>query len=229
MPSSKKLFDTRAGGLRPQRDRRPASGGASSTSSARRAWSRRSPRRGRQQERGARAGAVGRQEDRRLHHPDLPVCAGGGARAGGDRRASASRSSPTRRTARRPARRRPSSRPVLTAEELKELEDGGEVSTEDILAAQMAAAPRQGHHLRGLHRHAQGQDAGAVRHAAATRRSRPGRTTCRRRSTSTRCGRPSRRASSSTCCRTTRPTSWPSGWPTTARRWTTRRSSAARP
>jgi type I restriction enzyme, R subunit len=52
------------------------------------------------------------------------------------------------------------------AEELAELEDGGEVSTEDLLAAQMAArADDSRHHLRGLHRHAQGQDAGAVRHA----------------------------------------------------------------
>ncbi len=48
---------------------------------------------------------------------------------------------------------------MLTAEELKELGDGGEVSTEDILAAQMAArASDKRHHLRRLHRHAQGQD-----------------------------------------------------------------------
>ena len=56
----------------------------------------------------------------------------------------------------------------------------------------------------------------------------PGRTTCPRRSTSTRCGRRSRRGSSSTCCRTTRRTSSRSSWPTTARSSTTRRSSAAR-
>ena len=84
---------------------------------------------------------------------------------------------------------------VLSPEELQELSDGGEVSTEDMLAAQMAArADDSGHHLRRLHRHAEGQDAGAVRHApgpdAASRR----RTTCPRRSTSTRCGRPSRRS-----------------------------------
>ena len=39
-------------------------------------------RRGRQQERRAGRGALRRQEDRRLHHPDLPLRAGGGARAG---------------------------------------------------------------------------------------------------------------------------------------------------
>ena len=53
---------------------------------------------------------------------------------------------------------------------LTELDDGGEVSTEDILAAQMAArARRQGHHLRGVHRHAEDQDDGTVRHAGPTR------------------------------------------------------------
>ena len=118
---------------------------------------------------------------------------------------------------------------VLSPEELEELDDGGEVSTEDILAAQMAA---------------RADDSGITYVAftatpktktmelfgtrpdpdAAGRR----RTTCPRRSTSTRCGRPSRRSSSSTCCRTTRPTSWPSGWRTTARTTTRRRSSAAR-
>ena len=119
---------------------------------------------------------------------------------------------------------------VLSAEELKELGDGGEVSTEDILAAQMAArADDRRHHLRRLHRDAQDQDDGAVRHAARSRPSRPARTTCPRRSTSIRCGRPSRRSSSSTCSRTTPPTSWPSSWPTTARSSTTRKSSAARP
>ena len=108
---------------------------------------------------------------------------------------------------------------VLSAEELQELDDGGEVSTEDMLAAQMAGArQRRGHHLRRLHRHAEDQDDGAVRHAARSRRKPASRTTCRRRSTSIRCGRPSRRGSSSTCCRTTRPTSWRSSWRTTARR-----------
>ena len=49
---------------------------------------------------------------------------------------------------------------VLSAEELAELGDGGEVGTEDMLAAQMAArASDPRHHLCGLHRDAQGQDA----------------------------------------------------------------------
>ena len=53
---------------------------------------------------------------------------------------------------------------MLSAEELQELDDGGEVSTEDILAAQMAArAERTRHHLRRVHRDAQDQDDGAVR------------------------------------------------------------------
>ncbi len=55
---------------------------------------------------------------------------------------------------------------AVSPEELAELDDGGEVSTEDILAAQMAArADDARHHLRRLHRHAEEQDAGAVRHA----------------------------------------------------------------
>ena len=55
------------------------------------------------------------------------------------RRASASPSSPTRRTARRPARPPSSCAPCSSAAELRELGDGGEVSTEDLLAAEMAA------------------------------------------------------------------------------------------
>jgi type I restriction enzyme R subunit len=92
-----------------------------------------------------------------------------------------------------------------SAAELAELEDGGEVSTEDILAAQMTAARRRSrHHLRGLHRDAQGQDAElfGTRPDPNAQARRP--TTCPRRSTSTRCARRSRRASSSTCSRTTR-------------------------
>jgi type I restriction enzyme R subunit len=57
---------------------------------------------------------------------------------------------------------------VLSPEELAELNDGGEVSTEDILAAQMAARAAEGdgrHHLRRLHRHAEEQDPGDFRHA----------------------------------------------------------------
>jgi type I restriction enzyme R subunit len=91
---------------------------------------------------------------------------------------------------------------VLSAAEMAELQDGGDVSAEDILAAQMTAKAgrREGrHHLRGLHCHAQGQDAAAVRHAARPHAASRRPTTSRRPSTSTRCARPSRRASSSTC------------------------------
>jgi type I restriction enzyme R subunit len=59
---------------------------------------------------------------------------------------------------------------VLSPEELAELKDGGEVSTEDILAAQMAARQRYRHHLRGLHGDAEEQDAGTVRHAPGPER-----------------------------------------------------------
>ena len=119
---------------------------------------------------------------------------------------------------------------VLSPEELKELDDGGEVSTEDILAAQMAAraddagityvaftaTPKTktmelfGTRPDPTQAGRQGQSAGAVPRLldAAGHRGED---------------------SSSTCCRTTRPTSWPSSWPTTARSWTTRKSSAARP
>ncbi len=66
---------------------------------------------------------------------------------------------------------------VLSAAELAELQDGGEISTEDILAAQMSGqgrCRREGrHHLRRLHRHAEGQDAAAVRHPARSRRGQP--------------------------------------------------------
>ncbi len=66
---------------------------------------------------------------------------------------------------------------VLSPEELAELDDGGEVSTEDILAAQMAArADDARHHLRRVHGHAEDQDDGAVRHAAGPARKPAGRT-----------------------------------------------------
>ncbi|EXI77066.1 MAG: hypothetical protein AW10_04046 [Candidatus Accumulibacter appositus] len=117
---------------------------------------------------------------------------------------------------------------VLSQEELAELKDGGEVSTEDILAAQMAV---------------RASDAG-ITYAAFTATPKnktlelfgtrpdptqpagpgnlPARATCQPPSTSIQCARPSRRASSSTYCRTIRATSWPSSWhmkgPTTTRR-----------
>ena len=88
---------------------------------------------------------------------------------------------------------------VLSPEELEELDDGGEVSTEDMLAAQMAARA----------------DDGGITFVAFTATpknktmeifgtrpdpiaSRP-KETCRTRSMSIPCGRPSRRSSSSTC------------------------------
>jgi type I restriction enzyme, R subunit len=62
---------------------------------------------------------------------------------------------------------------VLSPEELAELTDGGEVSSEDILVAQMAArAERQGNHLRRLHGHAKGQDDGALRPSPELERAR---------------------------------------------------------
>ena len=112
---------------------------------------------------------------------------------------------------------------VLTAEELKEVADGGEVSTEDVLAAQMAA--RTNH-------------AGItyVAFTATPRRKRwnclaadrtpncpPGQRTCPQPSTCTPCGRQLKRASSSTCWRTSPATSWRSNWPMAVRKWTSRR------
>ena len=102
---------------------------------------------------------------------------------------------------------------MLSPEELAELEDGGEVSTEDILAAQMAArASDKGITFVAFTATPKTKTMelfGTPPEPDAARRRR---TTCPRRSTSIRCGRPSRRGSSSTCCRTTRPTSWPSSW-----------------
>ena len=105
----------------------------------------------------------GDKEDRRLHHPDLPVCPAKLCRSWQLRRANAlpciadeAHSSQTGEAAAK-------LKAVLSAEELKECEDGGEVSTEDMLAAQMAArANDDRHHLCGVHRDAQGQDAGVV-------------------------------------------------------------------
>ncbi len=110
---------------------------------------------------------------------------------------------------------------VLSAEELAELDDGGEVSTEDILAAQMAPPGARGprHHLRGLHRHAQGQDPGDSSAAAPTRASRrsdqPARSLPRLlHAPGHRGGLHPRRAA-----RTTPPTSSPSGSPRWGREW----------
>ena len=53
---------------------------------------------------------------------------------------------------------------MLSPEEIAELADGGEVDTEDLLAAQMSArAIDTGVTYVAFTRHAQGQDAAAVR------------------------------------------------------------------
>ncbi len=83
---------------------------------------------------------------------------------------------------------------LLSAEELAELQDGGEIDTETLLALQMSAkaSTGEGADLHRLHRDTQAEDPGTVRHARMP-------TACRRPSTSIRCARPSRRNSSSTC------------------------------
>jgi type I restriction enzyme, R subunit len=55
---------------------------------------------------------------------------------------------------------------LLTPEEVAALDDGGEISVEDILGRQDDQSGQEGHggHLCRLHGHPQGQDAGAVRH-----------------------------------------------------------------
>ena len=89
---------------------------------------------------------------------------------------------------------------VLSAEELQDLADGGEVSTEDMLAAQMAARrPTRGITYVAFTATPKAKDAGAVRPPAGSDPAGQGRPTCRSRSMSIRCGRPSRKASSSMC------------------------------
>jgi type I restriction enzyme R subunit len=115
-------------------------------------------------------------------------------------------------------------------EELAELNDGGEVSTEDILAAQMAARAAEKWAASPSWRSPPRRRTRPWRFSARAPipRANPRRTTCPPPSMSIPCARPSRRSSSSMCCRTTRRTAWPSSWPTKAARWMTRRSSAAR-
>ena len=123
--------------FRPQRDRRPVAGCARRlrTHAGRR---RHHQERKRQQEWAARSSAGAGQEDHRLHDPDFPVRAQGRAGAGATQGkrfaviADEAHSSQTGETAAK-------LKAVLTADELEALKDGGEVSTEDILAAQMAA------------------------------------------------------------------------------------------
>ena len=93
---------------------------------------------------------------------------------------------------------------VLSAEELDELADGGEVSTEDLLAAQMAARALQ--EMQGMRASPMWPSPPRPRPrrwscsvAARIRIYPPARTICPHRSMSIRCARPSRKASSSTC------------------------------
>ena len=78
-----KLFDDRHRRLRPQRDRRPVAGRALRLRAHARGGRHHQERR-RQQERRVGRGAGGRQEDRRLHDPDVSLRSRCGARAGRD-------------------------------------------------------------------------------------------------------------------------------------------------
>jgi type I restriction enzyme R subunit len=113
---------------------------------------------------------------------------------------------------------------VLSPEEIAELGDGGEISTEDMLAAQMAARASD----TGITYVARRPRPWSCSAAGRGPRSPPAPTICRCPSTSIRCGKPSRKASSSTCCGTTPRIGSLSGLPT-ARKWTTGRSSATPP
>ena len=89
---------------------------------------------------------------------------------------------------------------VLSAEELQELNDGGEISTEDLLAAQMVnRSAEQRHHLCGFYRHAESQNFGTVRPPARIRLYPPVPTIYPRRFMSIRCAKRLRKVSSSTC------------------------------
>ena len=69
-----------------------------------------------------------------------------------------------KRTVRRQARQPRKLKQVLSAEEVAEIEDGGEVSSEDMLRAQMTARiGRTGHHLHCVHGDTEAKDAGVVR------------------------------------------------------------------
>ena len=151
-------------------------------------------RRRRQQERAAGGGAVGRQEDHRLHDPDLSLCAEGGAGTGGDR-GQALRGD-RRRGAQLADRRggREAEGGAYRRRKWRSCRTAARSSTEDILAAQMAArAGQHGHHLswRSPRRPRRRRWSCSARGPIPA--GRPARTTCRSRSTSTRCGRRSRR------------------------------------
>ena len=120
---------------------------------------------------GSKSGAAGRgagggQEDRRLHDPDLPLRAGGGARAGRHRGQAVRRD--RRRGAQLADRRgRRQAQAGAVAEEMAET-GGRRRDRHRGHAGRPDGGPRwrQGHHLRRLHRDAEGQDAGAVRASA---------------------------------------------------------------
>ena len=145
---------------------------------------------------------VRRQEDCRLHHPDLPEGAWRAVRelaaTQGKRFAVIADEAHSSQTGEAAAKLKA----VLSAGGTEaELDDGGEVSTEDILAAQMAArASNRRHHVRRLHRDAEEQDDGDCSARGPTRPAPAGTgQSCPRRFMSIRCARPSRRSSSSTC------------------------------
>ena len=171
----------------------------------------------------------GEQEDRCLHHPDVPVRPGEGARA---------------RRHRGQAVRGDRGRGPQLADR------GGGVQAEGGAVAGGAGEPqgrrrgqrggysrgpdvrpggRQGHHVRRLHGDAEEQDARTVRHSTGSDSEARARQRAEAVPRLLDAAGHRGRASSWTCCGTTRPTSSPSSSPTTARTTPSRRSSAPRP
>ena len=105
---------------------------------------------------------------------------------------------------------------VLSAEELAELKRRrrGEHGRPSGGADGDTGERRWRNYLRSFHGHAEDQDDGAVRHPARPHAARRRGQSARPRSMCIPCARPSRKSSSSTCCRTTPATSWPSSWRT---------------
>jgi type I restriction enzyme R subunit len=97
--------------------------------------------------------------------------------------------------------------------ELKELEDGGEISTEDILAAQMASRANDGESPLWPSRLRPRTRPWSCLAPVPDPSRKPAPDNVPKPFTSIRCAKPSKKSSSWTCCRTTRPTSWPSSWP----------------
>ena len=154
-----------AGRVRPQRDRRAVAG----SDFRLRAHDRRGRRhqgREQQQERRTGRGPLRRQEDRGLHDPDVPVRAGGRARTGGDQGQTVRRD--RRRGAqfadgrsRRQAQGGAVPRGTGGTGRRRRGQHGRRAGRADG-----GTGRRHGHHLRRLHRHAEDQDDGAVRHPA---------------------------------------------------------------